>query len=73
MEWTEVPCGQNLTTAMIIQIQKALKVKDHDTGSIDDIVGASTVAAILQFQKDHDSVTINLSSIERLKSLGVIL
>ena len=72
-EWTEVLCDQNLTTAMIIQIQKALKAKGYDPGPIDDIIGVRTKAAILQFQKDKNLSTGNYRSIETLKALGVIL
>ena len=71
-EWIEILCDQNLTTAMIIQIQKALKIKGYDPGPIDDIIGTRTKAAILQFQKDKNLATGNYRSIETLKALDVM-
>ena len=71
-DWQEILCEQNLTTAMIIQIQRALKTKGYEPGPIDDIIGVKTKAAILQFQKDNNSATRNYRSIETLKALGVM-
>ena len=71
-EWQEILCDQNLTAAMIIQIQKALKAKGYDPGPIDDIIGTRTKAAILQFQKDKNLATGNYRSIETLKALEVM-
>jgi peptidoglycan hydrolase-like protein with peptidoglycan-binding domain len=46
-------------------------VKGYDPGPIDDIIGARTKAAILQFQKDNNLATGNALSLETLKALGV--
>lgn len=68
--WREILCGDDLTSAKIIQIQKALKSKGYNPGPIDDIFGSQTKAALVQYQKDNNLPVGNLN-IETLKSLGV--
>ncbi len=45
-EWKEILCGDKLTAAKIIAIQKALKANGYDPGPLDDIFGAETKAAL---------------------------
>jgi peptidoglycan hydrolase-like protein with peptidoglycan-binding domain len=69
-EWAEILCESKLTTAKIIQIQRALKAAGYDPGPIDDIIGPRTRAKLLEYQKAKGLPQGNLN-IETLRSLGV--
>ena len=69
-EWKEILCGDKLTAAKIIAIQKALKANGYDPGPLDDIFGAETKAALVKYQQDKNLPVGNLN-METLKSLGV--
>ena len=69
-EWKEILCGDKLTTAKIIEIQKALKANGYDPGKMDDVFGALTKAALIKYQTDKNLPIGNLN-METLRSLGV--
>ncbi|NNC94240.1 MAG: peptidoglycan-binding protein [Chitinophagales bacterium] len=69
-EWLEVVCDQNLTTAKIIEIQRALKAKGFNPGPIDNILGPQTRAALVKYQRANNLPVGNLN-IETMKALGV--
>lgn len=69
-EWIEVLCDSKLTSAKIIEIQKALKANGYDPGPIDDILGPLTRSALLKYQRANNLPTGNLN-LETLKKLGV--
>lgn len=69
-DWREILCSQNLTTARIVAIQKALKAAGYDAGPFDNVFGAQTKAALVKYQQDKGLPVGNLN-METLKALGV--
>jgi hypothetical protein len=69
-EWKEVMCEKNVTTAKVIQIQKALLAKGYNPGPLDDILGVETRAALVKFQKDNNLPQGRLDA-DTMKALGV--
>lgn len=69
-EWREILCADKLTTAKIIEIQKALKANGYDPGAIDNVFGGKTKEALIKYQQDKGLPVGNLN-LETLKSLGV--
>lgn len=57
-----------VTTSKIAQIQQALKEKGYDPGPIDNVLGAKTRQALIQFQKDNNVPVGNLN-IETMRYL----
>jgi len=68
--WREILCGDDLTSAKILSIQKALKAKGYNPGPIDNIFGAQTKAALIKYQKEQGLPVGNLN-LETLRALGV--
>jgi hypothetical protein len=69
-EWREVLCESEVTTAKIIEIQRALQAKGYDPGPIDNILGSKTRAALTKFQRDN-GLAVGRITRETLKALGV--
>jgi len=72
-EWREVLCEDKLTIGTIGNIQRALISNGFDLGSggADRMLGPSTRAALLKYQKDQ-GLPVGGLNIETLNSLGVI-
>lgn len=68
--WREILCGDDLTTQKILDIQKALKANGYNPGPIDNVFGAQTKAALIQYQKEKGLPVGNLN-LETLRALGV--
>jgi Ca-activated chloride channel family protein len=58
------------TPSKVAEIQQALLNKGYDTGPIDNVLGAKTRAALLQFQKDNNIPVGNLN-LETMRLLGI--
>lgn len=69
-DWVEVMCETKVTTSKIQAIQNALKSRGYDPGPIDNILGAKTRQALIQFQKDNGLPVGNLN-LETMRALGV--
>jgi Putative peptidoglycan binding domain len=69
-EWREVVCNSDITVSMVKQVQRALRDRGYDPGPDDNILGARTKAALVQFQKDKGLPSGNLN-IETLNALNV--
>lgn len=71
---TEVPPAAAPTPAptsgKISQIQEALRAKGYDPGPTDNVLGAKTREALMQFQKDNNLPVGNLN-VETMRALGV--
>lgn len=71
-EWREVVCSNQITSALITQVQRALIAKGYDVGSagVDNVFGNDTKEALVKYQKDNGLPVGNLDK-ETLKSLGI--
>jgi len=72
VEWRTILCGSNFDAGVIKNIQRALKAKGYNPGTIDGVLGAGTLRAIRRYQRANGQATGNLT-IETIKSLGVTL
>ena len=71
MAWRSILCDTNMTRSRITQIQRALKAAGHDVGSIDGVIGSSTIQAINAFQRAEGLPVDRYINIKTLKALGV--
>lgn len=71
-EWREVLCEDKLTLETIGKIQQQLLDSGYDLGEggVDKMLGPSTRAALMEYQKDHNLPIGNLN-LETLESLGI--
>jgi Putative peptidoglycan binding domain len=69
-EWREVVCAANVTSAVIREVQAALRAKGYDPGASDNVLGAQTKSALTKFQKDN-GLPVGSMDLETLKALGV--
>lgn len=71
-DWREILCESKVTKNTIRQIQGALIASGYDVGDagVDNVMGANTRAALMQYQKDNNLPVGNLN-LETLQSLGV--
>jgi hypothetical protein len=69
-DWVEVLCEAKVTASKIMEVQQALKNKGYDPGPLDNVMGARTKAALIQFQKDNGLPVGNLN-VETLRALGI--
>ena len=69
-DWREVICDNEVTADLIRQIQGALRDGGYDSGSIDNIIGTKTKAALVAFQRDNGLPIGNLN-IETMDALGI--
>jgi peptidoglycan hydrolase-like protein with peptidoglycan-binding domain len=69
-EWREVVCAANVTSAVIRDVQAALKAKGYDAGASNNVLNAQTKAALTKFQKDN-GLPVGAMDLETLKALGV--
>jgi hypothetical protein len=70
MEWTRIMCETNITSDVVVRIQRALLNAGHDPGPIDGVIGVETMGAVKAFQTAKGLAVGNLTY-ETLKSLGV--
>lgn len=68
--WSEILCTSQTTSKKVRAIQRALKDKGYDPGSIDGVMGIKTQTALKQCQTDNGLPIGNLN-LETLKFLGV--
>lgn len=68
--WSEILCTAQTTSSKVRAIQRALKDKGYDPGTIDGVMGIKTQTALKQCQTDNGLPLGNLN-IETLKFLGV--
>ncbi len=71
-EWKEILCNSKLTSSKIAQIQRALMNAGYNVGphGVDNVFGADTKSALVEYQKDNNLPIGNLN-FETLKALGV--
>ncbi len=71
-DWREILCDSKVTKYTIRQIQAALMTAGYDIGDagVDNVMGAKTRAALMQYQKDKGLPVGNLN-LETLQDLGV--
>jgi len=69
-EWREVVCTSDVTPDLVRQVQKALKNKGYNPGSIDNQMGPGTKSALIKYQKDN-GLPVGQLDYETLKSLGI--
>lgn len=72
LEWKPVLCETNMSEQVISDLQTKLKEAGHYTGSIDGIVGNSTLAAVTSYQTAKGLPRGGLT-METLSQLGVRL
>lgn len=69
-EWREVVCSSDITTDLVKAVQKALAAKGYDPGPADNVMGAKTKSALIQYQKDN-GLPVGQLDFETLRSLGI--
>ena len=69
-EWREVLCNYQVTTAVVQQVQAALKSRGYDPGPVDNVMGTRTKAALTKFQKDN-GLPVGQMDTETMKALGI--
>ena len=72
MEWQSVLCETNATPHTVAAIQRALKSAGYSPGSIDGVVGHSTMNAVRSFQRAK-GLPVGQITMETIKALGVSL
>lgn len=72
MAWKPVLCETNTTPQVLRQLQHSLKEKGFNPGPIDGTIGASTMKAILAFQKDQ-GLSIGGLTMDTFRALKVKL
>ena len=70
IEWRSVLCQTNMTSGVVSEVQRALKTAGFDPGSIDGMIGSTTLRAIDAYQQDKGLGRGGLT-MDTLKSLGV--
>ncbi|MCV6614057.1 MAG: peptidoglycan-binding protein [Cellvibrionaceae bacterium] len=71
MEWRSILCETNMTTAVLRDIQNALKAKGYNPGKIDGVIGADTMEAVNKFQRDKELPVDRYLNMETLRALGI--
>lgn len=71
MVWRSILCDTNMTKSRVIQIQKALLKRGFKPGSIDGVVGRSTIKAVNAFQRANKLPVDKYLNVETIKALGV--
>ena len=69
-EWKEVVCNSNVTPQLTRAVQDALRARGYNPGPSDNIMGESTKAALIKFQREQ-GLPIGQLDFETLKALGV--
>ncbi|WP_028470309.1 peptidoglycan-binding domain-containing protein [Neptunomonas japonica] len=72
LEWRSILCETNTQPSLIRDLQRALKAKGYNPGSIDGVLGRGTMAAVNSYQKAKGMASGQLT-INTLKSLGVAI
>ena len=70
MEWRSVLCETNMTPSIMTELQKALKAAGFDPGPIDGSIGAQTMRAVDDYQREKGLERGGLT-LSTLKSLGL--
>ncbi|WP_293267231.1 peptidoglycan-binding domain-containing protein [Neptunomonas sp.] len=70
LEWRSILCETNTQPSLIRDLQRALRAKGYNPGSIDGILGKGTMSAINSYQTAKGMASGQLT-INTLKSLGV--
>ncbi|MEZ4884246.1 MAG: von Willebrand factor type A domain-containing protein [Chitinophagales bacterium] len=68
-DWVEVLCEAKITQTKVAEIQQALKARGYDVGAVDNVMGAKTKQALVEYQKKSGLPVGNLN-IETMRSLG---
>jgi hypothetical protein len=71
LEWRPILCETNTTPDVVRKLQSALRKAGHNPGSIDGVLGRSTMAAVNAYQKANGLASGQLT-IKTLKRLNVI-
>lgn len=70
LEWRSILCETNTNGSIVRNLQRALSVAGHNPGSVDGILGAATLSAVKDYQRQKN-LAVGQLTIETLKSLGV--
>jgi peptidoglycan hydrolase-like protein with peptidoglycan-binding domain len=70
MAWRRIMCETNITSDVVVRIQRALLNAGHSPGPIDGVIGKQTMTAVRKYQKAKSLAVGNLTY-ETLNSLGV--
>lgn len=72
LEWRSILCDTNMTRGRITSIQRALKTAGFDPGSIDGVIGSSTIRAVNAYQRANDLPVDKYLNMETVRALGVM-
>lgn len=72
LEWRSILCETNMTRGMVSGIQRALRDAGHNPGSIDGVVGRSTISAMNAFQRTKGLPVDQYLNMETIRALGLM-
>ncbi|MBT8401820.1 MAG: peptidoglycan-binding protein [Rhodothermia bacterium] len=72
VKWMPVLCEQNVTRSTVMDLQRALKAKGYNPGTVDGALGQGTMDAVLKYQRAEGLATGELT-LQTLNKLGVSL
>lgn len=70
LEWREILCETNTTPGLISRLQRALNDEGYNAGTVDGVLGQSTMDAVIRYQKDNNLASGQLT-LAVLDKLGV--
>ncbi len=71
MQWREILCETNTTTARVSQIQMALKKAGFNPGAVDGNIGPGTMKAVNAFQRSKGLPVDKYLNVQTVRALGV--
>ncbi len=72
VKWMPVLCDVNVTSAKVMEIQRALRAAGYNPGTIDGQLGSTTMTAITAYQRANGLASGELT-LETVNKLGVTL
>jgi hypothetical protein len=70
LAWREILCETNVSSDLVVRLQRALDAAGHSPGTIDGVYGAQTLAAVTAYQKKKGLPSGQLT-LRTLESLGM--
>ncbi len=71
MQWRSILCETNMNANTISGIQRALKERGYNPGTIDGVIGSQTIEAVNAFQRDEKLPVDKYLNMKTINALGV--
>jgi len=72
LEWRSILCDTNMTPGRITAIQRALRKAGYNPGSVDGVIGASTIQAVNAYQRANNLPVDKYLNMATVRALGVM-